>query len=122
MSADFNIRPVGASVAATYIDTASSDAAKAAVPTVLPADKAVAAADATLSLQNNPQTENDRISRQIIIDRAAGQIVYQIVDKRTSAVLNQFPDEARLRSRAYLRAQDIARQDNAANKNTDLKI
>jgi hypothetical protein len=121
MSADFNIKPVGASVAATFIDTASSDAAKAAVPTQLPSDKAVIALDASQSLQNNPQAENDRVSRQIVIDRAAAQIVYQVVDKRTSAVLSQFPDEARLRSRAYLRAQDIVRQDNA-NKNTDLKI
>ena len=38
MSADFNIKPVGASVVATYAEPASN-AARTAVPTQLPADK-----------------------------------------------------------------------------------
>lgn len=118
MGSDFNIKPVGASVTATVIEPAS-DAAKTAVPTQLPPAKAVTATDASVTLRNNPQAESDRVSRQIVIDRAAASIVYQIVDKRTSAVVSQFPDEARLRARAYLRAQDIAKQDHTS-RNTDL--
>jgi hypothetical protein len=120
MSADFNIKPVGASVAATYIEPASS-AAKTAVPTQLPPDKAVTAPDASLQSRFNPQAETDRLSRQVVIDRAAAEIVYRTVDKRTNVVVTQYPDEARLRARAYLRALDIARQDNALQK-TDLRI
>ncbi|MCF2524383.1 hypothetical protein [Bradyrhizobium sp. G127] len=120
MSADFNIKPVGASVAATYIEPAS-DAAKTAVPTQLPPDKAVTAPDASLQSRFNPQAETDRVSRQVVIDRAAAEIVYRTVDKRTSIVVTQYPDEARLRARAYLRALDMARQDNALQK-TDLSI
>ncbi len=120
MSAGFNIKPVGASVAATYIEPAS-DAAKTAVPTQLPPDKAVTAPDAALQSRLNPQAENDRVSRQIVIDRAAAEIVYQTVDNRTSVVINQYPDESRLRARAYLRALDIAKQDNMR-RNTDLSI
>ncbi|MES2750250.1 MAG: hypothetical protein V4661_02655 [Pseudomonadota bacterium] len=120
MSADFNIKPVGASVAANFIEPAS-DAAKAAVPTQLPSDKAVTAADASLSARNNPQAETDRLSRQVVIDRAAAEIVYRVVDNRTSLVVRQFPDEARLRARAYLRALDIARQD-GTNRITDLRV
>jgi hypothetical protein len=120
MSADFNIKPVGASVAATYIEPAS-DAAKTAVPTQLPPDKVVTAPDAASQVRFNPQAEDDRLSRQVVIDRAAAEIVYQTVDKRTSVVVNQYPDESRLRARAYLRALDIARQDNMR-RNTDLSI
>ncbi len=120
MSADFNIKPVGASVAATYVEPAS-DAAKTAVPTQLPSDKAVAAPDASQLARNNPQADSDRLSRQIVIDRAAAEIVYRTVDSRTSLVVRQWTDAARLRARAYLRALDIARQDNV-HKNTDLTI
>jgi hypothetical protein len=44
-----------------------------------------------------------------------------VVDNRTSLVVRQFPDEARLRARAYLRALDIARQD-GTNRITDLRV
>ena len=120
MSADFNIKPVGASVAATYVEPASN-AAKTAVPTQLPPDKAVTAPDASLQARNNPQAETDRLSRQVVIDRASAEIVYRTVDNRTSLVVRQFPDEARLRARAYLRALDAARQDNM-HRNTDLRV
>ncbi len=119
MGADFNIRPVGAPVPSPIIDTAPA-AAKSAVPTQLPADKAVTAPDAAMLSRNNVDMENQRLTRQVIIDRAAAQIVYQTVDSRTSIVISQFPDEGRLRARAYLRAQDEAKRDHA-NKNTDVK-
>ena len=79
------------------------------------------AADGSLAARNNSQADGDRLSRQVIIDRAAAEVVYRVVDNRTALVVRQFPDEARLRARAYVRAQDIARQDNTR-KNTDLKI
>ena len=120
MSADFNIRPIGVSVAASYVEPAS-DAARTAVPTQLPPDKAVTAVDPSIAARNNPQAGSDGLSRQVVIDRAAAEIVYRTVDSRTSVVVRQFPDEARLRTRAYLRAMDIARQDNTQRK-TDLRI
>lgn len=120
MGADFNIRPVGAPVATPMIDTAPA-AAKAAVQTQMPPDKAITAPDATLLSRNNADAENQRQSRQIVIDRAAAQIVYQTVDSRSGVVISQYPDESRLRTRAYLRAQDEAKRDHA-NKNTDVKV
>lgn len=120
MSTDFNIKPVGASVIATYVDPAFN-AAKTAVPTQLPPDKAVTAPDASLHVRNNPQAETDRLSKQVVIDRAAAEIIYRTVDSATSLVVRQYPDEARLRARAYLRAMDIAREDNMR-RNTDLRI
>ncbi len=120
MSADFNIKPVGASVVANYVEPAS-DAVKTAVPTQLPPDKTVTAPNALLPVRNDPQAETNRLSRQVVIDRAAAEIVYRTVDSRTSVVVRQFPDEARLRNRAYLRALDIARQDDLQKK-TDLRV
>jgi uncharacterized FlaG/YvyC family protein len=51
-----------------------------------------------------------------VIDRAAAEIVYRVVDNRTSLVVRQFPDEARLRARAYLRAQDEAKRERVRTK------
>jgi len=92
-----------------------------AVPTQLPPDKTVTAPDASVQARINPQAETDRLSKQVIIDRAAAEIVYRTVDSATSLVIRQYPDEARLRARAYLRAMDIAREDNMR-RNTDLRI
>ncbi len=119
MVADFSIRPIGASVA-TPAAGPSPDAAKNAVPTQLPAEKTVSAADTAQKANNNPQSDADRLSHQIVIDRDANQVVYRVVDNRTTLVVRQFPDEARLRARAYLRAQDLAKE-TKENGHTDVR-
>ena len=48
-------------------------------------------------------------SNQVIIDREAAAIVYQVVDNRTSQVVKQFPEEAVLRRRAYFHALDLTK-------------
>ena len=48
-------------------------------------------------------------SRQVVFDRAAASIVYQVVDVRTSVVVQQFPDEAVLRRRAYFHTLDLTK-------------
>ena len=119
MGADFNIRPIGASVATTIAGPVP-DATRAAIPTELPPDKTVNASDATILTRNDPRSDPTRLSNQIVIDQAAAEVVYRVVDNRTSLVVRQFPDEARLRARAYLRAQDLAKQDGTS-RNTDLE-
>jgi uncharacterized FlaG/YvyC family protein len=120
MSADFNIRPVG-TPAATPVVQPSSDAAHKAVATELPASKTVTAADISVSIRNDPETANDYVSHQVVIDRAAASIVYQVVDNRTNLVVQQFPDEAVLRRRAYFRALDLTRDAPARHIVTDRK-
>jgi hypothetical protein len=114
MGADFNIRPVGAPVAAPIVRP-EPEAARAAVPTQLPPERAVIASDAlprpALSADNYQQADADRVSRRVVIDRDAAEIVYVSVDKKTNQVINQFPEESRLRTRAYLRALDTVRTD-----------
>lgn len=114
MGTDFNIKPVGAPVAAPFIKPAP-EAVREAVPTQLPADKAVSASDASsqtnLSASNPQQAESNRITHKVLLDQSAGEIVYQTVDKQTNLVISQFPEESRVRTRAYLRAQDNAKQE-----------
>ena len=111
MGTDFNIRPAGAPVAAPLIRPAS-DAVREAVPTELPPQKIVGASDALLrpriSEGNSQQADSDRIARGVIVDKDAAAIVFVSVDKKTNRIINQFPEESRLRARAYLRAMDSA--------------
>jgi hypothetical protein len=114
MGADYNIKPVGAPVATPIIRPAP-EAVREAVPTQLPPDKTVSAAPPVLqpsiSAANYQQVDSDRISKEVIIDKSAGAIVFVSVDKMTNQVIDQYPEESRLRSRAYLRAMDTLKQD-----------
>jgi hypothetical protein len=116
MSADFSIRPMGGPVAAPVIEPAPG-AARHAVPTHLPAGKAVVATEPALSARNDPRADDSRLSRQVAIDRDAAAIVYKVVDGPSGYVVRQYPDQARLRTLAYLRAQDLARQSDARRDN-----
>ena len=108
MSTDFSIKPVGAPVAAPIVQPIR-EAAERAVATELPARQSVTAAGTSVSVRNDPETASDYVSHQVVIDRAAASIVYQVVDNRTNLVVQQFPDEAVLRRRAYFRALDLTR-------------
>ncbi|WP_398483153.1 hypothetical protein [Tardiphaga sp.] len=114
MSTDYLIKPVGAPVVAAMTRPVP-EAVREAVPTQLPPDKTVTAAPGVshvnVSPANYQQVDSDRISKGVIIDRDAGQIVYVSVDKKTNQIINQYPEETRLRTRAYLRAMDAAKQD-----------
>ena len=114
MSTDYVIKPVGAPVAAPIIRPVP-DAVRDAVPTQLPADKTVTAApglsQVSISPANYQQVDGDRISKGVIIDRDANAIVYVSVDQQTNQIINQYPEETRLRTRAYLRAMDTAKLD-----------
>ena len=110
MSTDFSIKPVGAPVA-TPIAPAVSLAANSAVATQLPPSQSVTVADASAGVRNDPQSPSDFVSRQAFFDSAAASVVFQVVDGRTDQVVQQFPDEAVLRRRAYFHAQDLAKEE-----------
>jgi hypothetical protein len=110
MGTDFNVNPAGTAVAASIVRP-QPDVVKAAVHTELPAPKTITPPDTSGATRNDQQSNNDNWSNQIVIDRAAAEIVYRVVDNRTSLVVKQYPDEARLRSRAYLRSLDEAKEE-----------
>jgi hypothetical protein len=109
MSSDFSIRPVGAPVA-TIVVQAPSPAVSNAVATVLPANQSVTVAEPGASVRNDVQSiSDDAISHQAFYDRAAASFVFQVVDNRNAQVVEQFPDEAVLRRRAYFHALDLSK-------------
>ena len=73
------------------------------------ARQSVTAADAQRRARVDADVAERSLSNQVVIDRAAASIVYQVVETRTSLVVKQFPEEAVLRRRAYFRALDLTR-------------
>ncbi|QQN62599.1 hypothetical protein JIR23_23960 [Bradyrhizobium diazoefficiens] len=117
MSTDFSIRPVGIPAPAQIVTTSNS-AANDAVQTDLPARQTVSASDTSAPVRNDLQS-NESISRQVVFDQAAASMVFQVVNDKTDAVVNQFPDEAMLRRRAYFHALDL-KSEPSRPLNTDL--
>ncbi|MCP3372702.1 hypothetical protein [Bradyrhizobium cajani] len=117
MSTDFSIRPVGIPAPAPIVTTSNS-AANEAVQTDLPVSQTVAASDTSAAVRND-LPNNQNVSRQVVFDQAAASFVFQIVNDKTDAVVNQFPDEAMLRRRAYFHALDM-KSEPSRPLNTDL--
>ena len=113
MSTDFNIKPVGAPVAAPIIQPIS-EAAINAVATELSASQSVVASDAGARASDSDAVRisistSASVSNQVVFDRDARAVVYQVVDNRTSQVVKQFPEEAVLRRRAYFHTLDLTK-------------
>jgi hypothetical protein len=120
MSTDFSIKPVGAPVAAPIVQPIR-EAAEHAVKTELPPGVTVTATDAAVAVRYNSDVVSSSKSNQVVIDRAAASIVYQVIDNRTSQVIKQFPEEAVLRRRAYFRALELAKDAPTRLRATDRK-
>ena len=121
MSTDFSIRPVGAPAPSPVLQP-SSQAANDGVATELPASQSVTAADASTASRNdssNGSDNSDWVSHQAYYDRTAASMVYQTVNSNTGQVVEQYPDEAALRRRAYFHALDLAKADQPHSTSTD---
>ncbi|WP_407151548.1 hypothetical protein [Bradyrhizobium sp. ORS 86] len=128
MSADFNIKPVGAPVAAPIVSPASETAQKA-VATELPPSQSVTAPEPTIRVTIDPNAANARgssqtatFTNQVIIDRDAAAVVYQVVDNRTNLVVRQYPEEAVLRRRAYFHTLDLSKVAPTRARSTDRQV
>jgi hypothetical protein len=109
MSTDFSIRPVG-TPAPSPVAPPASPAASDAVQTDLPSGQSVTAADGSAAVRNDPDASTIvDISHQAFFDRDASTMVYQVVNSNTGQVVDQYPDEAVLRRRAYFHALDLAK-------------
>jgi uncharacterized FlaG/YvyC family protein len=108
MSTDFSIRPVGVPAPSPVVQPVSQ-AASNGVATELPASQSVTAADAGAAARNDVATAADYVSHQAFFDRSAASMVFQVVDSKTEQVVDQFPDEAMLRRKAYFHTLDMAK-------------
>jgi hypothetical protein len=120
MSTDFSIKPVGAP-ATVPVAQPVSNATSNAVATQLPASQSVTATDPGAAARNDSQPASDFVSHQAFLDRAAGSIVYQVIDSKTDQVVDQFPDEATLRRRASYHTLDLTKGQPTRPLATDLK-
>ena len=120
MSTDFSIKPVGAP-AAIPVAQPVSEATNNAVQTVLPASQSVTVPDASAGVRNDSPAPSDFISHQAFLDRAAGSIVYQVINSNTDQVVEQYPDDATLRRRAYYHTLDLTKDQSTRPITTDLK-
>jgi uncharacterized FlaG/YvyC family protein len=127
MSTDFNIKPVGAPVAAPVVQHVS-EAAQHAVATELPASQSVAAVDSSARASTDSaavrvsiSNANPSVSNNVVIDRDARAVVYQVIDVKTSQVVKQFPEEAVLRRRAYFHTLDLTKDAPQRLRATDRK-
>ena len=120
MSTDFSIRPAGVPAPSPMVQP-QSPAASNAVATQLPARQSVTATDPNAAIRNDPQLANeDFVTRQAFFDRAAASMVFQSVDSKDDQVIEQYPDEAVLRRRAYFHALDLAKDSQPRAIPTDL--
>lgn len=112
MRTDYSMRPAGAlaTVAAPIPDRAI---AESPVRTELPPRQTVTPTAAAEPNQA-PTAPTRALAQQVVIDSAAAAIVYQDVDQRTNVVVKQYPEEAALRRRAYLRELEARQADDAA--------
>ena len=120
MSTDFSIKPVGAP-ATIVVAAPVSEATSNAVQTVGPASQSVTVPDASAGVRNDVPPPSDFVSHQAFLDRAAGSIVYQEIDGKTNQVVEQFPDDATLRRRAYYHTLDLTKGEPTRLMATDLK-
>ncbi|MCA6116645.1 hypothetical protein J6524_17320 [Bradyrhizobium sp. WSM 1738] len=127
MSTDFNIKPVGAPVAAPIVQHVS-EAAQHAVATELPASQSVSAVDSgarastdSAAVRVSISNANPSVANNVVIDRDARAVVYQVIDVKTSQVVKQFPEEAVLRRRAYFHTLDLTKDAPQRLRATDRK-
>jgi uncharacterized FlaG/YvyC family protein len=116
---------VGAPVAAPSVQHVS-EAAQHAVATELPASQSVAAVDTSARASTDSAAvrisiSNAAVANQVVIDRDARAVVYQVIDTKTSQVVKQFPEEAVLRRRAYFHALDLTKDAPQRLRATDRK-
>jgi hypothetical protein len=119
MSTDFSIRPVGVPAPAPAV-APQTQAASNGVATELPASRSVTPADASASLRNDPSSlTGSDLSHQAYFDRDAATLVFQVVKSWNGQVMEQYPDDATLRRRAYFHALDLAKADQPHSTSTD---
>ena len=132
MDAGSNIRPLASTAAVSPVRQETAPV-QGAVRTDLPPTEAVSAlADteaARLDLsaaarraqeaktKAETKSQGDTIQRTLAEDRDTREMVFKATDTRTGQVVMQIPDEALLRLRAYVAAQQ-ARQDSATVEKT----
>jgi hypothetical protein len=104
MDAGLTIRPT-AGVAETAQVRPEPIPARGAVSTELaPSQSVLAAANAAAARNHQERAAQQQTTHDIVIDPAAREVIFRVVDVRSNRVVRQVPDQAMLRMRVYTRA------------------
>lgn len=101
MSTDFAIRPVSAPAPTVVVRETVASRSTAPAEFKTP-QTPVPHPDPAPSHQDAEAT----LSRETVFDKAAGELIFRVVDTRSDRVVRQIPEQAMLRLRAYTRALD----------------
>src|SRR5262249_5943987 len=108
MSPVNTIAPVTGAAQVT-VDRLPSIPVAEAVATVLAPAKTITAANTAAASDNDTfssssSSSSDNYQHTVILDPAAQDLIFRVVDVRSRQVVRQVPEEALLRMRAYARA------------------
>jgi hypothetical protein len=106
MDAGLTIQPVTGVAITDYVRPAVTAATNTG-PTELPPEQTVSPAPDPTPTGNGPQpggSSSDNVTSSITIDPQSREVIYRVIDSRTKQVIQQVPDEALLRNRAYSQA------------------
>ena len=104
-----SVRPVisGINAPVPRAPAASEQAASTDLPigsTITRSDAASYAGNDTRGSTSQPTLYSENLRSTVTVDKEADMIVYRQIDKTTGSVVEQIPDESRLRLRAMINA------------------
>jgi hypothetical protein len=118
MDAGLAIKPVAGTVA-PEIGRPAVASVDPGVPTDLPQSKAVNPAAPSIPPDNSA---GEYTTHDVTIDPQLREVIYRVIDTRTRQVLQQVPDQALLRTRAYSKAIENGSSPFAAQAQADLEV
>lgn len=114
MDTGLTIRPITGQTSTDLTRTAPVQVQQAVATELAPSLSVSAAATASDTRQETGQQLNQNpLSHELLIDPAAREVIYRVVDVSSGITVRQVPDEALLRLRAYTRALDEAKTSSA---------
>jgi Na+-transporting NADH:ubiquinone oxidoreductase subunit NqrC len=104
MNPGLTLRPIAGNVATETVRTVPVVVDAAVRTELAPAQTVTATADTSAARSHAGQANQANVSRELVVDAAAREVIFRVVDVSSGHVVRQVPDEAILRLRAYTRA------------------
>ena len=118
-----SVRPVisGINAPVPRAPAASEQAASTDLPigsTITRSDATAYAGNDTRGSTSQPTLYSENLRSTVTVDKEADMIVYRQIDKTTGSVVEQIPDESRLRLRAMINAWTETMQGSTSSAST----
>lgn len=104
MDTGLTTRPIAGQNTADIVRATPVPVENAVATELAPARSVTAVPSAADARQNATAFGQNDLSHEVLIDPAAREVIFRVVDVSTGRVVRQVPDEALLRLRAYTRA------------------